>query len=388
MSAPVGSPAAARRTPCVLLAWKDVAAEASSPELLAALHAAFSYDGLGILAVSGVPGLVGARAAALPQAHAFGSLPPAVQARYVDAASTYSFGWSHGLERLEGKPDVGKGSYYNNPVHDSFEGDATMAAQHPALRGPNVWPSDADAPGFTAAYKALARVMVAAAEALARHIDAYVAGLDARYPASPELSLAAIVARCRTHKARLLYYFPAPAGAAGGDVSVSSSCGWHNDHSNLTALCPAMYWARDGAPIACPDPDAGLYVRARDGGLHQLLIPPDALAFQIGETAQVHSGGILQATPHCVRAAAAEGVSRGTMAVFFGPEHTHPMACPGLQPGDAPPAVAPPGSPWERVLRGARGELLPPGVPPLAARWQGPSQTFGEFTARTLAAYY
>lgn len=384
---------AATRTPCVLLPWADVAAARTSPELLAALHAAFSFDGLGILAVTGVPGFADARAAALPQAHAFGSLPPDVQARYVDSASTYSFGWSHGLEKLEGKPDISKGSYYANPLHDSFEGDAAMADAHPALRGPNVWPSEAHAPGFTAAYKTLARVMVAAAEALARHIDAYVAGVDSRVPVLPELALAAIVSRCRTHKARLLFYYPreAEGDAIPLPASVSSSCGWHNDHSNLTALTSAQYYDRDGRPVACPDPAAGLYVRARDGGLHQLVIPPDALAFQIGESSQVHSGGVLQATPHCVRACDTPGVSRSAMALFFGPEAGMRMACPGLQPGDVPPAVgdaAVAGSPWERVLRGARGELLPPGVPLLASRWLGPAQTFGDFTARTLSSYY
>ena len=49
----------------------------------------------------------------------------------------------------------------------------------------------------------------------------------------------------------------------------------------------------------------------------------------------------------------------------------------------------PEGAEPEAVLRGARGELLPKGVPPLVERWDaGGKQTFGEFTDRTLGGYY
>ena len=47
---------------------------------------------------------------------------------------------------------------------------------------------------------------------------------------------------------------------------------------------------------------------------------------------QVHSGGLLQATPHYVRgpsaASASLGLSRNTFAVFLQPDLGEPMACP------------------------------------------------------------
>eukprot|EP00983_Pelagomonas_calceolata_P076138 1153289-Pelagomonas_calceolata.AAC.5 len=46
---------------------------------------------------------------------------------------------------------------------------------------------------------------------------------------------------------------------------------------------------------------------------------------------QVHSGGALRATPHCVRAAAgpaAAGVARNTFAVFMQPDVDAPMDAP------------------------------------------------------------
>lgn len=441
------------KAPVIMLEWEELTAPTTSPALLAKLEAAYGYDGLGILAVRGVPGYVPARAAALPQAHAFGSLPEAVKAKYVDEASTYSFGWSHGKERLEGgRLDTAKGSYYNNPVHDApFAHDAAVVAAHPSFASPNIWPDEADAPGFTGAYKALARLIVDAGAQLARHVDAYVASVEPAYPPQPGLALADVVSRCRTHKARLLYYFPTDGVETGDGSDVSSWCGcvavtaawrmwrggwgacrshlapttfpllpdtyhcsFHNDHGSLTGLCSAMYFdTATGQQVPCPDPDAGLFIRSRSGQLVHVAVPADALAFQIGETAQVHSGGVLLATPHCVRAAmgpGAAGVARGTMAVFMEPEPAHAMACPGMRPGqrtadvlgwaeaqgegDAGVAAADGGaSPasaaaWARVLRGARGELLPRGVPTLASRWDGPHQTFGEFTTKTLAAYY
>eukprot|EP00965_Chrysotila_dentata_P251245 6209930-Pleurochrysis_carterae.AAC.1 len=48
--------------------------------------------------------------------------------------------------------------------------------------------------------------------------------------------------------------------------------------------------------IACPDADAGLYVRGRQGQLARVVIPASHIGFQIGETAQIHSGGLLQVT--------------------------------------------------------------------------------------------
>ena len=53
------------------------------------------------------------------------------------------------------------------------------------------------------------------------------------------------------------------------------------------------------------------------------------MAYQIGETSQILSGGKLQATPHVVVTNPdTSGVSRNTMAVFMGPETTQKMNVP------------------------------------------------------------
>ena len=140
-----------------------------SPQPVAPLTAwqvaeAYGYDGLGILAVTGVPGLREAREALLPLGAKFAvrrrggegrrrgveahrgrrgggasafrlhaaphraeaarlpaathatprlgsqALPPPALAQYEKAEAFYSVGWSHGKEKLEGKPDIAKAS--------------------------------------------------------------------------------------------------------------------------------------------------------------------------------------------------------------------------------------------------------------------------------------
>lgn len=368
--------------------WSWLAATPSSAEgasLAAALSAAYGFDGLGILAVRGVPGLSEARAACLPYARAFAAQPAEVKAACESPDTFWSFGWSHGKERLAGAPDINKGSYYFNPISDE-PCSAAEAAAHPSFAHPNVWPPAGVLPGMAAAAQAAARLAVAAGLRLAVHADAHVAAANPAYAAAG-CTLAGFVATARCHKARLLWYFPLPmeggevggggaAGGANGGGEGETHCAWHNDHGSLTALLPAMFFAEpSGEALAgAPDAVAGLYVRTRRGTTVRVALPADCLAFQIGETAQVHSGGVLQATPHCVRAPATRGVGRATLAVFMEPEWDAPMR-------------APPGADADAVLRGARGELLPPGVPPLVQRWRD-GDDFGAFTERTLKAYH
>lgn len=110
-------------------------------------------------------------------------------------------------------------------------------------------------------------------------------------------------------KARLLHYFPADEIAAADassactsigtepptddDTDYSNWCGWHNDHGSLTGLVPAMYLNDQCEEVSSPDPSAGLYIKSRSGALVHVKLPPDALAFQVGETTQIHTGGIL-----------------------------------------------------------------------------------------------
>ena len=76
-----------------------------------------------------------------------------------------------------------------------------------------------------------------------------------------------------------------------------------------------------------------------------------------------------------VKAADVPGISRSNLAVFMEPGPTDLMKCPIGSDADA-------------VVNGG-AKLLPKGVPLLASRWAvGSTQTFGDFTDKTLSSYY
>jgi hypothetical protein len=146
---------------------------------------------------------------------------------------------------------------------------------------------------------------------------------------------------------------------------------------SLTGLVPAMYLDKDGQVVpSCPDDAAGLYIQARSGERVQVRLPPDACGFQIGETSQIQSGGLLQATPHAVLPARRQYddgrmITREAFAVFLEPEFDAPLAIPaGKTVEDC-----------QRVTA-----KLPASVLPVKARWQ-PFQTFGDFHIATVTAF-
>lgn len=87
-------------------------------------------------------------------------------------------------------------------------------------------------------------------------------------------------------------------------------CGVHRDHCLITGLCPAVY-KKAGIP-AIPPEGSGLEIQGKIVG-----IPEDAIAFQIGEVAQLVTNGRIKATDHAVRKSF--GHERFTPAVFINP---------------------------------------------------------------------
>lgn len=350
----------------VTLDYEDLV---TNKDLTAQIAEAYGFDGIGVLTVKNVPGFVEARERLLPLAREFALLPDEVKEKYVHKESLYSFGWSHGKEKLQGNFDVSKGSFYANPQYDRPVEDEEVIKQYSAFVHPNIWPTE-DLPQLEAAFKELGQLIVHVGTLVARQCDAYV---HKKCPSYPSNKLEHIIDKSLCCKARLLHYFPISTDLPAVD-DFSSWCGWHNDHGSLTGLTSALFIDESGAVIQNNDPDAGLFARNRKSELVKIQIPPSHIGFQIGETAQVHSGGVLQATPHAVRGSNARGVSRETFAVFMEPMWHEPMVCPeGLDASHAQSQSA--------------AKNLPPGVPPLATRWN-PQQTFGDFTAVTIQSYY
>lgn len=171
---------------------------------------------------------------------------------------------------------------------------------------------------------------------VAQQCDRYVSSVIASYPKN---KLEQTIKNSLCCKARLLHYYARNEDESNStnndlpsneELEFSSWCGWHNDHGSLTGLTSAMFLDKDGNIIPNPDPMAGLYIRTRKSELKKINIPIDQFGFQIGETAQIHSGGILQATPHAVRGSNIAGVSRESYAVFMEPNWFESMSFPDV----------------------------------------------------------
>jgi isopenicillin N synthase-like dioxygenase len=414
-------------TSVVVLKYEDLI---SNKDLSASIEKAFGENGLGILAVSGVPDVESKRSRLLPLAPRFANFSDEIKEKYEHPESYWSFGWSHGKEKLQGRPDFAKGSYYNNPCENApFGSDPNTKTiqDYMSFAHPNIWPTQ-ELPDLEHAFMDLGKTMCNVGQLVAKQCDAYVSSVSEKYEKG---KLARVLGESKVTKARLLHYFPkeqehrARANSIGledgqqnkyfrgrsGSISeeattakaatksieagkkdvaeeddFSSWCGWHNDHGSLTALCPAMYFEHksDGTLVPLeksPDDQAGLYIRSRDGSLHHVKAPDTShILFQIGETSQIHSGGILQATPHAVRGVSLPNVCRSTFACFMEPGWEEIMNA----PSDRSPASA----------QSSKAELaLPKGVSPLKARWGSracPFTTcnFGDFTSATLGALH
>mgnify|MGYP005847569377 CR=1 FL=1 len=313
--------------------------------LMEQIKNAYGSDGLGILAVSGVPDMTDLRQILLPLAAKIPKLPQEELQGLEKEEFSYAVGWSHGKEKFEGVPDLSKGSFYANPLvndlvqamlerqkqrskknnsDEAFKEElGRLVREHPAFFAPNVFPKSI--PELEGAISNMGQCIASVGRLVARVCQAYCKNQGVH------VELEKILSESLNCKARLLHYFDT---AKDKDTTASTDaddkpfdekkedeqkderwwCGWHNDHGSLTGLVPAMYLGEDGKKQASqsPDPLAGLYIQSRSGEMVQVKLPSDCLGFQIGETFQILSGGLLQATPHAVKQSSATGWTRET----------------------------------------------------------------------------
>lgn len=306
--------------------------------------------------------------------------------------------------------DIRKLSYYGNPITDDVtNGNEELIASHRATYGPNVWP-DEDLPTLQESFMDLGTLIHSVGQLIAHQLDEYV--MTQRDGYRPGLFKGVI--GTNIPKARLLYYFSdqemedmfnvtsdsTDGSKESADDSTESTkddpnspkadwCGWHNDHSALTGLILGQFYSGNGSII--PDisnistdsaAKGGLYIRTRQNVTHHVELDEETssryLAFQIGETSQILSGGVLAATPHAVmgyQGNAYRDISRSSFAVFHQPHYYLSMTAPYHEGVDV-----------ETVQYDGRWGLS---LPKLSSRWwNATGDTFGEFTTRTFETYY
>ena len=387
-----------------------------------------STNGIGIMAIRGVPNFVSYKDQFLMQAHALATklTEEYRETHLTDPSSLYNAGWSYGKEQLghNKPPDTSKGSFYYNPVTDS-PGTEEDRQLYPYSYPSNVWPSEDLLPNFQTNARKMGLLLKDVAVEIAKHLDVYVQSQLQHL--SPEHKVESIYHHLKDTdkvKARLLYYYPLsskkndnnsdattndgrmPVALEEIPVTEDSWIGWHNDSGFLTALAGEIYVHHiTGDRISNMqdiDPSAGLYVIDRSDTTgssndddsqqphHQILkvnIPYDCCAVQIGECLQIITGGTLCATPHCVRGCTTGSsehnhIARISLPCFI---DTHPSF----------PLLPPIGVSRQQVLNADRFSHNK--VPPLALRWKCDDHdetsttkpmTFGEFLQETFQMYY
>lgn len=172
------------------LSYTDLLAQGDVAQALVASAFSSAPSALGALVVTGLPPFFAPLHARLLQlGYEFGSLPPEVRERSSDPASHYAFGWSHGKERMNGRLDVAKGSFYNN----------ASAGDDEDVR--NIWPSEVD---IEASFKEMSRFLVELGIQVARLCDGALTAYGGTAGGQGK-SLESLIRESRACKSRLLH---------------------------------------------------------------------------------------------------------------------------------------------------------------------------------------
>lgn len=308
-------------------------------DLSDSIRQAFGSNGLGILIVSNIPGILDKRSALLPYGQKFYNLPEDVKQSFMDKDSSFQFGWSEGNEFLDKEKtiaDTSKSGFYANPTIDVPTVDEFTIKKYPGLARPNIWPDENILPGFKSHYLNLAQQIHSVGLLIAEQCDIFIHNTLKSYGIDPLSmlnlpSLHKILHESLSSKSRILHYSQPKKFHKIQNVS-KLWCNEHTDIGALTGLTNALWLDEEFNTVTKPDDKCGLYIRDKNNDEIQIIIPTDCIAFQIGKTAQILSGGLLKATPHFVKApeSSMNWTSRNTLAVFCQPNWDAELTCPDI----------------------------------------------------------
>lgn len=349
----------------VILEYDDLC---SDKDLSEEILKAYGANSIGALAIRGIPNWNEMCDKTLPMSHALAALPKDQLEKLEDEPSMYNAGWSYGKEKMGDTPDYAKASFYFNPLMD--DPSPEMRSEYPWALPANKWPAEDSIPHFRDNCRQLGSVMKDIAALLARHIDKL---LTAQVPGYQKGLFEEAMKTTNKAKARMLYYYPITP-SSNESAAKDNWIAWHNDSGFLTCLAGEIFVNHDtGEKINNPEPDsAGLWIADRDGSECKVAIPDDCMGMQIGECLQIISGGLLVATPHCVRGCkSTPNVARISLPCFIDTPITFPLS-------------APSGCSREDVFRNTVAQK----VPPLSERWKRDGVSFAEFLGDSFRSYY
>lgn len=338
----------------------------SDKDLTNTIKQAYGQNGLGIILITDYPNLGDKKNKLLTLSQIFANLPEKTKEKYVHAESNFSFGWSHGKEKMKGGvPDIAKGSYYANPIYDSITDDDKLKKEYPGTYGNNIWPKDI-LPEFEFAFKELGQIQLNIGLSVCNHLDKYLQKISDNI--HKENTFYNMIKKSKTYKGRLLHYFPREKKY---NCQQDGLCGWHLDHGSITVLPSPLFLDLNGNKIKKPD-ECGLYIKSRNGDVVKVDIPENCFGVQLGEMFQLLSGGHLRATPHCVRSCINSKITREQFAMFLDCFPDQPLILPDFS------------LPYKNVVN---TPFLPEGVPTLESRLKN-VKVYRDFVNNTINAYY
>jgi isopenicillin N synthase-like dioxygenase len=347
----------------VTISFNDLKSE---NDLSTQIEEAFGFDGLGLIVIRDYPEFQEKREKILRAIRQFALLSDDTKEKYAVPQAHYSIGWSHGKEKMKnGIPDFAKGSYYARPHADVITEDENLKSEFPETYMDNVWPKT-ECPELEHAFKDMTKVQIDLGLHMCKLFDRYLhQQTNGKHKMGQFYDM---LKDSVAYKGRMLHYFPVKPEL---NSSIDGLCGWHLDHGCITCLLSPLYLDLEGNNLPKPE-KCGLYVKSpRNGSVNKVDIPADCLVIQLGEFFQILSGGLLRATPHCVRSSKSLNITREQLAVF--------MDCPPTQALELPEFSLP----REEVFN---TPFLPDGVPELKSRIVG-ADTYRDFAKNTFKAY-
>ena len=231
--------------------------KSQNSNLYSEIEVAFGFDGIGLAIVKNIPGYIEARQRLLPLAHQLANLQQEKLHKLERPEAFYAIGWSHGKEQFGGKYDFSKGSFYSNPIYEKSKNNPEVEKVGAI---PNVWPKE-DLPDLEHAVKNLGKTMAHTQKYLAYHLDKYISKNVSGFEPG---QFHRMITETTQYSGRLLHYFASKNyylinfhmeiahNKQSDDNKIEDNwCGWHNDHSALTALTSALYIGQNGKSKLC-----------------------------------------------------------------------------------------------------------------------------------------
>ena len=247
-------------------------------------------NSLGVLMVTNIPNITNLKYKFFKTGKQFAE-DKNIHENYEFPELNYSYGWSNGVEKMNKQIDSNKGSYYCNPIFNDKN---------------NIWPKEY--PLFEEHFRNFSKILYYIGLNVLVDCDTYLKNEIKNYSQD---YLYNIIKKNKTPTGRFLHYYEND-----NFNQEDGSCSWHLDHGCLTVLPSPIYFDKDYKEIK-PNDNSGLYIKDANNKTHKVNIPEDAVICQSGEILQILTGGVLQATPHCVKSSINKELSRETCPLFM-----------------------------------------------------------------------